>query len=390
MEMILRLMMISLALAFFVTGKAAIWYVDVANGSDNNDGIQSAPFKTTAKAISRALAGDTVLIVKVDFPIHESITIIDKSGEAGLPIVIDGQGNLFTGAEKLRPEEWRSVRPGIYRNDHLLRGLKPGSPSTEATMMRFFLAWNGQLNRMGRSCNGMLAPFVLPQNLKSGEWTYVDSETAFYIAITPGEKLEDQHIEIPMRQNGVAIAGTCKHWVIRNINIQHVINDGFNIHGHTEDVVFDHITATECGDDGISAHEDCTIRIHDFVARRNSTGLCHGDYNVTCVADSLVLEENYGYNLLLSNGTDTFSNCIISAVIPPGGMGGIGLKNRPVTGSPKQLAVTFNNCHFPFSGKPASNDKAPSFTSEDGVRLTMSKDCKLDGDILFLPPRKLN
>lgn len=376
-----------LHLAAFGTLKANNYYVDVVGGNNANTGARTSPLKTIAKAVSLTHAGDTVTIIKVNFPIHELIGIYKKSGAPGKPITIDGQGNLFTGAEKLNPADWKQVRPGVYRNDHLLPGLKAGLPSTDATMMRFFMRWNGQMNRMGRSCDGDLPPFVDTASLKLGQWTYVESQTAFYIAIDPNRKLEDYNIEIPTRQNGVALGDTCNHWIIKNINIEHVINDGFNIHGHAEDVTFEHITATECGDDGISAHEDCSIVVRDFISRRNSTGLCHGEYNVTCVAENMLLEENYGYNLLLRNGTDTFTNCTISAVIPPGGHGGISLTNRPVQGSPTQLTVIFNACNIRFEGQPSSG-KPASFIADVDVKLSISKDTKVGGKITMMPARK--
>lgn len=368
--------------------KANVYYVNVSKGNDNQPGTKTAPFKTIAKAISITKPGDSVVIVKVNFPIREMITIHNRSGEPGRPVTIDGQNNLFTSAEKLNPADWQQVRPGVYRNDHLLPGLKAGTPTTEATMFRFFMLWNGKMNRMNRSCDGLRTPFVDTARLKPGEWTYVDASTAFYIAIEPGRKLQDYQIEVPMQQNGVSINGTSNHWVIRNINVEHVINDGFNIHERCEDIAFENITATECGDDGISAHEACSITIKGFVSRRNSTGLCHGEYNVTCVADNMILEENYGYNLLLGTGTNTFTNCTISAVVPPGGHGGILLKNEPVKGSPEHLTVNFNACKFPFTGTPASPDKPASFVVMEDVVMNMAKDCKVEGKIKMIPPRK--
>lgn len=359
--------------------QAMNYYINVASGNDANTGTQTAPFKTIAKGIRTAQPGDTVTIVKVNFPIRDKIGIHNKSGEPGRVITVDGQGNLFTGAEPLHPADWKEVRPGVYRNDHLLPDLKTGTPATHSTMMRFFMLWDGKPNHMGRSSKGLLPPFVDTARLKPGEWTYVDAETAFYIAIEPGRKLEDYRIEIPTRQNGVGIGGTCNHWLIRNVNVEHFINDGFNIHGHTEDLTFEHNVATECGDDGISAHEDCELVIRDFVARRNSTGMCHGEPNVTCIADKLTLEDNYAYNLFLTCGTTTIANSTISAAVAAGGHGGIRLKNQPVTGSPEFLTVNLNNCNIPFS-----TGKSLMVVNEK-VKLNISKDSKIGGTITYLP-----
>jgi len=378
-------------LALLVLGVSAslhaeTYYVDLTRGSDAHPGTQESSFKTTAKAIKTAQPGDTVVIAKVDFPIHEMLTIQNKSGVPGLPITIDGQGNLFTGCDPIKPEDWLEVRPGVYRNDHLVPGLKVGSKGNAATSQRYFMVWDGAQNRMGRSSKGSQTPFVALDQLKPGEWTYVESEIAFYIAIDPAKKLADYKIEAPIRQNGVSISGTCTHWVLRNINTTHVINDGFNIHGHTEDFVFENITSTECGDDGLSAHERCEVTVHGFVSRRNSTGIAHGDA-VSSTNDHLVLEDNYGCNLLLMNGTHVFTNSTVSAIAPAGGRYGIHLMNLPVAGSDVTTNVKFVDCQIPFPPNPDPNGKPP-FMVDDGAKVEFSGSTKLDGDITRMPAPK--
>ena len=367
---------------------ATNYYVDVRGGADGNPGTQEAPFRTTARGIRAAQAGDTVVILKVDFPIRESLVIQNKSGEAGRPITVDGQGNMFTGSDPLKPEDWTEIRPGVYRNDHLLRDLKPGAKSNAPTIQRYFMVWDGKPNRMGRSSKGHLPPLVSPELLQPGQWTYVDAEAAFYIAIEPGKKLEDYKIEPAIRQNGVGIGGTCLHWILRNINTEHVINDGFNIHGHTEDFVFENITSTECGDDGISAHEDCDIVIHGFVSRRNSTGMAHGspDSPVTSTSDHLVLEDNYAYNLLLGNGNHVISESTISAMAADGGKGGIFLMNELPPGSERTLTVKLVDCRIPFPETQRPNTKPP-FLVSPGVNLEISDSTQLAGPITRLPAK---
>jgi hypothetical protein len=364
---------------------AATFFVDLAKGADANPGSPEAPFKTTAKGLKAAQPGDTVVIAKVDFPIHEMLSIHNKSGEPGRPITVDGQDNVFTGCDPVKPEDWTPVRPGVFRNDHLIRGLKAGSKSNDSITRRFFMMWNGVQNRMGRSSKGHQTPLVPLDQLKPGEWTYVDAETAFYIAIDPAKTLADYHIEPAVRLNGVSVSGTCEHWVLRNINTTHVINDGFNIHGHSEDFVFENITSTECGDDGISEHEHCEITIHGFVSRRNSTGMAHGD-NTVSTSDHLLLEDNYGCNLLLMGGTHTITNSTISAKAPVGGNDGIHLMNVPSPGSDHPLTVKFTGCEIPFPTGPNPSGKPP-FLIDSGVQAEISSDTKLGGEVVRLPAK---
>ena len=365
---------------------ASTYYVDVAKGDDSGVGSERAPFKTTAKGIDAARPGDTVVILKVDFPIHEMLVISNKSGEAGHPVTLDGGGNLFTGCDPITAGDWTQVKPGLFRNDHLVPDIKKGRDNSFITR-RYFMLWNGRQQRMGRSSKGRLPPLPALGELKPGEWSYVDAEAAFYIAIDPAKKLSDYAIEAPVRQNGVAVRGTCLHWVLRNINTTHVINDGFNLHGHMDDFIFENITSTECGDDGLSAHEDSRIEIHGFVSRRNSTGICHAG-TVTSLNENVVLEDNYGGNLILWNGTHTFINSTVSAVAPAGGLFGIHLLNEAQPGSNRVLTTTFKRCKIPFpAGEPAPGDKPP-FLVSDNAKLDIDSNTVINGTITKVPAKK--
>ncbi|XHR29493.1 MAG: hypothetical protein ACFUZC_02815 [Chthoniobacteraceae bacterium] len=369
---------------------AETYYVDVANGNDAGKGSREQPFKTTSKGIGAAQAGDTVEILKVDFPIHETLVVKNKSGQPGRPIVIDGKGNLFTGSDPLKAEDWTEVKPGVFRNDHLLANLTATTSANSSFILtRYYMLWNGVQNRMGRSSKGYLPPLPPVDRLKAGEWTCVEAENAFYIAIEPGQKLADSHIELPVRLNGVSVIGDCSHWVLRNINTTHVINDGFNIHARTADFVFENIIATECGDDGISAHEESDIIIHGLVSRHNSTGMAHisvmpSPVRSTC--DRLVLEDNYAFNLLLENGEHVISNSLVSAKAPKGGKDGIRLMHEFKDTTSRNLTVKFLNCQIPFP-EGANPCGAPPFRVDYSVKLEVSPDTHLGGEITNLPPR---
>ena len=369
---------------------AGTYVVDVAHGDDSQPGTREHPFKTAAKAIHTARPGDTVEIAKVDFPIRETIVIQNKSGEPERPIILDGKGNLFTGSDLLKPEAWTEIKSGVFRNDQLLPNLTAATHANSSFILtRYNMLWNGVQNRMGRSSKGYLPPFLAVDQLKAGEWTYIDSESAFYIAIEPGKRLADYHIELPVRLNGVSVIGNCSHWVIRNINATHVINDGFNIHGRTEDFVFENITATECGDDGISAHEESDIIIHGLVSRHNSTGMAHisvmaAPVRSTC--DHLVLEDNYGFNLLLENGEHVISNSVVSAKAPKGGKDGIRLQHEFKDTTSRNLTVKFLHCQIPFP-EGANPCGAPPFRVDYSVKVEVSPDTHVGGEITHRPPR---
>lgn len=284
-------------------------YVHPQRGDDRADGRpatstdEGKPVRTIARAIGLAAPGDTIDLALVAEPYKEMAVFTNRSGEPGRPIVLDGHGATLSGSEPLRADDWEMVAPGRYRSSRL--------PNQTFVIGRFFFLFDGVPNHMGRSSKGVHAPLKKPEDLKPGEWTFVETERSYYLQIAPTAKLSDCRIEAPVRQNGVQISGRCSHLVIRNLTATHVYNDGYNIHGTTRDVLFENIKAIECGDDGLSAHEDCEIRVDGFVSMRNSTGECNIG-NSRSTNNRLLIKENLGHDFyMLGTNTHTLTNSVV-------------------------------------------------------------------------------
>jgi hypothetical protein len=284
-------------------------YVHPQQGDDHADGLSATaadghgPVRSIAQAVHLAQPGDTVDLAAVEQPYKESAVFTNRSGEPGRPIVLDGHGATLSGCEPLNVDDWKMVAPGRYRTARL--------PNRPSQVGRFYFLFDGVPNHMGRSSKGVHAPFKKPDDLKPGEWTFVQSEGAYYIQIDPARSLADCRVEAPVRLNGVQISGKCSHLVIRNLTATHVYNDGYNIHGTTRDIAFENITAIECGDDGLSAHDDCEIRVDGFVSIRNSTGECNIG-NSRSTNNRLLIKENTGRDFyMLGSNTHTLTNSTI-------------------------------------------------------------------------------
>ena len=247
-------------------------HVDPVRGDDSQDG-GTHPVKSIQRAIGLARAGDTIHLSPGRY--FESAVFSSKSGEAGRPIVLDGHGAIIDGSDPINPTEWDSLGDGLYRSTQVLPTFNPSIVS------RWYFLFDGRMVRMGRSSKGPKDAWKTPADLQPGEWTTVEAEKAFYVRIAPDRELASAGIRIPRRSNAVGFGGRGGHLVIRNIVGTHVYNDGFNVHGHQLDCVFENITAIECGDDGFSAHEDAECRIDGFVSIGNSTGLCDIGESVT-------------------------------------------------------------------------------------------------------------
>ncbi len=293
---------------------AASYHVDAARGSDAATGEQAAPLRTIEQALSKAQPGDAVVLVPGQAPIHEGILVNNRSGREGAPITIEGGGNTLTGSAPLDPARWEETRPGLHRNLDLAASMRPNM------IARFSFIHDGKIRRMGRSSKGgSKAAFKPVEALGPGEWTFVPEEKAFYIATAPGETLAGW--EAPFHPNGFATRGSVSHVVVKDLHVRHFLNDGFNFHGHSRHLLVENSSATECGDDGMSAHGDCHVSVRGFTSRGNSTGICHIDAS-SSDNEAVVLLENVGVNLyLLGSGTHTFRDLRTAAPIRLGKKG---------------------------------------------------------------------
>ncbi len=282
----------------------------------------TAPFKTIAAAIKAAAPGDSIHLAPGRY--RESAAFHNKSGEPGRPITLEGHGATLDGGEPLKPADWEMVSPGLYRNRNLL-------PVNGANLGRWFFVFDGKVNHMGRTSKGPSKPLKKAEELAVGEWTYVpdapivrkseggrpwDTRTlkgAFYIKIDPAKTLADCRIEAPIRSNGVSLSGRCSHIVVRNVTSTHVHNDGFNIHGYSRDILFENVKAIDCGDDGVSAHDDCQIRVNGLVSSGNSTGICDVGDSVSHY-NRVIIKNCLGHDLyFLDTNEHSVSNSVVQS-----------------------------------------------------------------------------
>lgn len=253
--------------------------------------------KTIAAAVRRVRAGDTILLTPGIY--KEYLAFHDRSGEPGKPITVEGQGAILDGGDDQDLATWENLGGDLYRKVKLTR-------MDDAVLGRWFMVFDGKIQRMGRCSKGPTLALKTPAELLVNEWTYVKEEDALYICSKPGTK-----VTAPVRSSGVAISGKCSHLTIRNVVATHVYNDGYNIHGWCRDVVFENIKAIECGDDGVSAHDDCEIRVDGLLSQGNATGITDTGASVSHYKN-VTIRDCDGFDLFfIGNNAHSITNGVV-------------------------------------------------------------------------------
>lgn len=349
-------------------GPSREFYVNNETGDDNNDGLAPAkdgshgPVKSLARGVTLPAPGDTLHLASTSQPYHETLKLGDNfGGLPGKPITIDAHGATLTGCDPLRLDGWvEAGSPGLYKSAKLISELEEFTDS--AKLDRVYFLFDGVIQHMGRSSKGAKARFKAPSDLQPNEWTYVEAEKSFYIKVAG--KLEDTRIEAPYRRNGLAIRApkaAATDVLIKNLIVCHVLNDGYNIHGASRNILLQNIAAYECGDDGISPHDVCEVELDGYWAVGNSTGMANGNLSVT-KATNMHLEGNLGCEFMAAHATrNDLRNTVIVA--------SAGSQSMNCDYNSQDVRVTMSNCVI----ASPKNDKIQlgAHTVFDGTHLTI-------------------
>ena len=216
---------------------------------------------------------------------------------------------------------------------------------------RYFLWIGGKQVRMGRRSKfGSASKLKKPEDLKEFEWTIVDRER-YYLRLPAGKTPRDFSVREPVEISGVAVSGTSRHVIVRNLILRDYWNDGLNIHNTARGIVFENTAALFCGDDGASAHNDCETTIRNFVSIGNATGICHIGNAVT-VHENVYISGIDSRDLFLLSLENSLCNVYVDGSAP-GPLVIRGSGETPMTGS-------LENCLFWNHGGKNRIDLTPS------------------------------
>ncbi|WP_231734020.1 right-handed parallel beta-helix repeat-containing protein [Calycomorphotria hydatis] len=348
------------------------------NNVTGNDTTASAdhskPFRTINAAIRVAKAGDVISLTKTDKVYLQDANFYGHAGgEPGKPITLNGNGVTLRGSEVCSPEGWSEYQQETFQrsdlvsrvllvvDNELLPMARPFDVIEEGEVCfapNFFNRFYFHIPKDNKAedfsvivgqpdgsevtldpANWQRSHSKLPnvrryQGLKPPTWVKVNGETVDLIAakdrLEPnewtsedkvmyyrppaGKKLSDVKIESMVRGNGVQLNGSQSHFVIKNLNVEHVYNDGFNIHGRVKDAVFLNCNAENCGDEGFSSHDACETVLDGAVYSNCDNGIANVNNSGLSVTRNVVISDSRSVGfLLISNGTahHTLENAVL-------------------------------------------------------------------------------
>ena len=365
-------------------------FVDFEKGNDRNNGEKATPLRTFSAAVNKAVPGDTVFLLPASKPVNTSLTVRNKKGLPDKPIVIDGMFNTLYGTVRIDEKSCQEVSPGLY----LRKRSNPGV----AMVLRYFMCFDGQMQRMERHLKWRNPQFKAVDALQPGEWT-MQNNTDIYFKLPSGKAFNDVVVEEPKYISGVQLEGDCEYLIFRNLIVRNFWNDGYNIHNNCRNIRFENIAAVENSDDGISAHEDCQIFVKNMVSIGNGTGFCHID-RAECHHENIYIGDCSGRDILLNNKVNTLKNIVVDGSARgklefTGGQNSLDncffLNLRPGNGMEfKNSTMTVKDswyCNYalPASGMPP--ELKPMKQEEISVRIKEQRDVLLAifGDRIKLP-----
>ncbi len=242
------------------SGVSHVLEVDQRGGSD---------YTSIAAAVDNLRPGDTLRLAPGSGPYREPL-YISISGTAEKPIVIEGNNEVVTGFEPLTG--FREI------NRIQVCDLPISFP--------YVLTYKGERLR---------------QNADTGQLTKYArlSSDKNQIVLLPG--IDSNGWEISTRYFAVRIQNVSHH-IYRNLKASGATNDGFNLHGTGEDLVFENIVGFQNLDEGFSAHDQIHSEIDSGEFYENDNGIGNVEYSHTTIENS-IMHDNLGWGLWLNGST---------------------------------------------------------------------------------------
>ncbi|MFO7937318.1 MAG: right-handed parallel beta-helix repeat-containing protein [Kiritimatiellia bacterium] len=245
-------------------------YVNNQNGDDSRKGGSAAQsVRTLKRAVKLCSAGTTLHIADTGRIYYESLNFGARGGTPAAPIIVEGNRAVLSGLNPLPSGKWQNKGKGLYFFPSDVRKKMPAA--------RPYLFLNGKVVPRQKT----------PSEIKTEESCWNDEGVYFRVAV--GKNITDYELEGTGRISGLILSGA-SYIEVRNLVCERFANDGFNVHGCCQGLVFRNITGRWNGDDGFSVHEDVGATVLGGYFHHNDYGI--QDINISRSSFYGVLVEN--------------------------------------------------------------------------------------------------
>lgn len=241
---------------------------DAAVAITNSDG----PVRTITKALKLALRGDRIVLANTAQPYRESVTIAGQrlSGYPDKPLIIEGNGAILDGSQRVPSDKWQFVRGDIFRYQ----------PERMA---------HQQLFNEGRPVTRRPTPAIgepLP-DLAPMEWCLFDGW--IYFRGEPNQIPQNYALTCAGLQTGVTLYKV-HHLVINNLVVQGYQLDGISAADGVRDTRILSSTCRGNGRAGMSVSGGSRIEVAGCTLGDNGVAqLLLDEYSTTRLYNSLLI-----------------------------------------------------------------------------------------------------
>ncbi len=253
--LLVKLLFGLVALAVSPAG-ALEWYVDNQNGDDQRDGRAAAvsggsgPFRTIARALRVAEAGDRIILAETGMPYRESITLQGgrHSGTSRAPFALVGNGAVLDGRRLVPPDAWEHAQGHVFR-------FRPSYKAFQTLYLEDEVAVRAVAD----------SPGEFPQ-LEPKQWCLWRG--AVYFRVEPNRLPSDYRLSFGGESVGITL------YEVRNVIVMDLVVrgfqlDGINAHDGAHDVILANVTAEGNGRAGFSVGGASRVMLWRCVGKEN-------------------------------------------------------------------------------------------------------------------------
>lgn len=235
---------------------AAEYYVDGEKGDDKKDGLSSSTaFRTFMRAARMLQAGDVLNLVPGQ--VYGETLCIRRGGTPAEPIVIRGNGAIIDGLKPIPDASWQEKGEGLFLspNKRCWGAHDPQVVDVKGTVISL------------DPSTGRRYPV---EGLLPGRASWNEDGTWYRSA----DGMPPKGLKGYLLGEGVKILGDASYITVENLTCEHVSNDGFNVHGSCVGLIFRNVIGCNCGDEGLSVHEDVQAVVYNGLFYGNGDGVC--------------------------------------------------------------------------------------------------------------------